>query len=155
MCLSGIWTPGTLIRPAGPVSRIFQGKTRLGFPPRLACSRCLAPHGSGHQGGAKQRATPPNWFTFCSCPPSSAGAQVSDVRCHDQSVRAINRSMMLFLPCYPTAQAHHHGKARSACKGRNRLQKMPSSWDPAVPRSSVEGGRPAGPAGLAQPGVPG
>ena len=63
--------------------------------------------------------------------------------------------MMQFLPSPLTARAHHQGKAGSARKGGDRRQKMPSPWDPAVPRSSVEGGRPAGPAGLAQPGIPG
>ena len=126
-----------------------------GFPTRLASNRCLAPHGNVHPGGAEQRTTPSYLFTFTAAPPSSAGAQVSDVRCQDQTVRASNRSMMLFLPCSPTAQACHQGKARSARKGRDRLQKMSSSWDHAVPGSSIEDSRPAGPAGLAQPGIPG
>ena len=62
--------------------------------------------------------------------------------------------MMLFPPCPLTAQAHHQGKVGSARKGRDQRQEMPSSWDHAVPRSSVEDDRPAGPAGLAQPGSP-
>ena len=59
----------------------------------------------GGRGGAAYQAILPTHLY--SCPTSSAGAQVSYVRCQDQTIKASNRSMMLFLPYSLTAQACH------------------------------------------------